>query len=217
MDFQCQCCNLSAIQTPKTVVLASTSPRRQALFRHLFQHFEIVPSLFDESSVSLSDPKDLVEKLSYFKALSVVNTNLAEIKDKIVVASDTVVVLDNQILGKPADVPAALQMLSSLSGKKHSVLSGVTIYYVSPCGKHSHVTYSAESFVTFNQLSQEQLTEYVESGEAFDKAGGYGIQTNLGSKLVCSHEGCYLNIVGFPVSSFRTRLALFIEEVVGKN
>jgi septum formation protein len=168
------------------IILASKSPRRIELLKLLKIDFEVIPSNIDEN-ISEKDPKLLAEKLSYLKAMSIK-------KDGIVLAADTVVTLDKEIFGKPRDYKDAFRMLKSLSGKWHTVITGVTIKF-----KDELITFSEKTNVKFKNLSKELIEFYINTAKPFDKAGGYGIQ-ELGSVLVEKIEGDYFNVVGLPIS-----------------
>lgn len=168
------------------IILASKSPRRIELLKLLKIDFEVIPSNIDEN-ISEKDPKLLAEKLSYLKAMSIK-------KDGVVLAADTVVTLDKEIFGKPRDYKDAFRMLKSLSGKWHTVITGVTIKF-----KDELITFSEKTNVKFKNLSKELIEFYINTAKPFDKAGGYGIQ-ELGSVLVEKIEGDYFNVVGLPIS-----------------
>ncbi|KAL0212389.1 hypothetical protein RCL1_006015 [Eukaryota sp. TZLM3-RCL] len=213
-DFICSCCCLKPLPTAHGVILASGSPRRKAIFSFLFPNsLDIIPSNFDEDSIVVDNPEDLVKLLSYHKALSVINSIRSSINNRIVVACDTLVFLGNKPLAKPANRDEAIQMLSMLSNKTHSVISGVTLAKSSPSGQLVTHSYSDVSSVTFKDLSHDQIASYVDSGECYDKAGGYGIQSPKGAQLVERYEGCYLNIVGFGVEKFSREFFNFINDL----
>ncbi|MBB6062450.1 septum formation protein [Thermosipho japonicus] len=168
------------------IILASKSPRRIELLKLLKIDFEVIPSNLDEN-IKERDPKLLAEKLSYLKAMSIK-------KDGVVLAADTVVTLNKEIFGKPRDYKEAFRMLKSLSGKWHTVITGVTIKF-----KDEVITFSEKTNVKFKNLSKGLIEFYINTAKPFDKAGGYGIQ-ELGSVLVEKIEGDYFNIVGLPIS-----------------
>ena len=149
------------------VVLASRSPRRKQLLSLILESFEVRESHFDESTVIEEEPKKLVKQLSYQKAKSIVETDTA-----LIIGADTVVVSpDGEIFGIPSDKEEALDMLRRLSGNRHQVITGVTLL----CGSYRD-TFCVKTDVYFRSLENEEIEEYVNSGEPFDKAGGYGIQ-----------------------------------------
>ncbi len=172
-------------------ILASASPRRKELLRELIDDFEIIPSLADEN-VEAATPRTLVELLARRKA-SEVASRLEE--GKLVIGSDTVVAIENEVLGKPKDEADAFRMLSALSGRAHAVYTGVCLA-MKRGGQVSVYTRSDKTEVFFRSLSSEWLWEYIRGGSPMDKAGAYGIQDG---GLVERIEGSYTNVVGFPV------------------
>ncbi|XP_075561601.1 putative bifunctional dTTP/UTP pyrophosphatase/methyltransferase protein isoform X6 [Pelecanus crispus] len=181
----------------KRVVLASASPRRQEILTNVGLRFEVVPSWFKETleKSSFAAPYEYAVETAKQKALEVANR-----------MHETV---DEQILEKPADKQDAYRMLSRLSGKEHSVFTGVAIVHCSSKDNQleTEVTdFYEETKVKFSDLSEELLWEYIHSGEPMDKAGGYGIQA-LGGMLVEYVHGDFLNVVGFPLNHFCKKLA----------
>ncbi len=178
------------------IILASQSPRRRELLKYITEDFEVKVSDVDETLPEGIPPKEAVEYLSYIKALPFRNE-----KD-IVIGADTVVAIDNQILGKPADESDAGRMLKMLSGRTHSVFTGVTVLK----GEHRD-TFSVETKVTFFELRDKEIDRYIATKEPMDKAGAYGIQ-GYGSLLVKSINGDYFNVVGLPISELNRHICL---------
>ncbi|MEH7082384.1 Maf family protein [Neobacillus drentensis] len=174
----------------QNLILASSSPRRKELLETLRLTFAISSSEVDESFDPALAPKDVVMELADRKAQTVFKEN----QDAFVIGSDTIVVANNQILGKPADEAEAFTMLKSLSGRQHEVFTGVSI--VSPTGT---TKFYERTEVWFWELTDDSIRAYVKSGEPLDKAGAYGIQ-QLGSMLVKKIKGDYFAVVGLPVS-----------------
>lgn len=172
------------------LILASSSPRRKELLENLHLHFEISSSNVDESFSPELTPEEAVMELASRKASFIAEKE----RDAFVIGSDTVVVHDGEILGKPTDEAEALSMVKKLSGKTHSVYTGVSI--IAP---ETEIQFYEKTDVTFWELSQEEMDAYIRSGEPFDKAGGYGIQ-GFGSFLVREITGDYFSVVGLPVS-----------------
>lgn len=172
------------------LVLASQSPRRKELLGQMGLKFTVVSPDVDENALELRDPQALVKALSLAKARQVADTLDPE---TLVIAADTVVVLDQNILGKPADTIQAEAMLAALSGRSHQVCTGVTV-----CQNSRTVTEAEVTQVTFRDLTPEEIRNYVATGEPMDKAGSYGIQ-GLGALLVSGIQGDYSNVVGLPV------------------
>lgn len=179
----------------KEVILASRSPRRQALLRQIGLRFEIRESGVDEEYDALVPPVDYVKRLAERKAAAVAET----VEDAIVIGADTIVVLGDRILGKPRDAADAREMLSHLSGRTHLVYTGFTLY---DRPSNLSTTEYEMTKVKFRILSAEEIAEYVDSGSPMDKAGAYGIQDDYGAVFVERIEGCYYNVVGFPLAKF---------------
>ncbi len=174
------------------LILSSNSPRRRQLLAGLGLPFEVrvLPDI-DESY-----PDDLaVDDIPVFIAREKAQAYLPLIQpDELVITADTVVVLDNRILGKPADAQEAAEMLRDLSGRTHRVITGVCI-----TGKDVQRAFAVVSNVTFKQLEEKEITYYVEHYKPFDKAGAYGIQEWIGYIGVTGLEGSYFNVMGLPV------------------
>ncbi|MBI9010406.1 MAG: septum formation protein Maf [Tenericutes bacterium] len=180
----------------KRIILASNSPRRKELMKVLDVEFEINASDIEEEIDPKLEHDDLVMDLAFQKAYAIFKDN----KDAIVLGFDTLVVLDDYVLGKPKDEEEAKLFLKLLSGRTHRVLTGCTIL----TNGYSKSFYS-DAFVTFMELSEEDIDEYIQTGEPMDKAGAYGIQA-YGAKLVKSISGDYFTIVGFPVAMINVEL-----------
>ena len=192
------------------VILASASPRRAALLKQINLRFTVEASTVDENSPNANSPASLVESLSRKKGRDVAGRQ----SNSIIIAADTVVYLNNQILGKPANHQEAVQMLQSLSGKTHDVYSGV---YVAKTDFSSKIiddfSFFERTKVTFSALTEREIEMYIKSGSPFDKAGGYGIQDDLGSLFVKKIEGDYYNVVGFPLNGFYQQLKQHMPQV----
>ncbi|XP_068778427.1 probable bifunctional dTTP/UTP pyrophosphatase/methyltransferase protein isoform X2 [Struthio camelus] len=196
----------------KRVVLASASPRRQEILTNVGLRFEVVPSWFKETleKSSFAAPYEYAIETAKQKALEVANRmHVKHLRTPdIVIGADTIVTVGEQILEKPVDKQDAYRMLSRLSGKEHSVFTGVAIIHCSSKDNQleTEVTdFYEETKVKFSDLSEELLWEYIHSGEPMDKAGGYGIQA-LGGMLVEYVHGDFLNVVGFPLNHFCKKL-----------
>lgn len=187
----------------KRVILASKSPRRKELLSLICDSFEVMPADIDESVPQNVAAEEAAEYISTKKAFAIDS-------EDVIIACDTVVIIDGKILGKPSDRQNGFEMLSELSGKTHSVISGVCIRY-----KGESVSFSQKSLVTFYELSDEEINDYLDSGEPFDKAGGYGIQ-GLGSLLVKEFSGDFFNIVGLPVARLRRSLSELLSKAEEK-
>ncbi len=175
-------------------ILASGSPRRKEILEELGYLFEIKTGDFDESTVALDDPKEGVQKLALGKALAAVQ------QPGLYLGSDTVVVLDGVVMGKPSDEQDAFRMLRSLSGRTHEVCTGVALVTVGEDGTVEHTeTFVEATEVTFFELTDEEIDRYIRTGEPMDKAGAYGIQ-GLGRVLVEGIRGDYETVVGLPAA-----------------
>lgn len=190
------------IEFDKKVILASASPRRQELIKLIFDRVEILPADCDETLPEGISAREAVEYLSKIK-----NDASARLTDKenLIISADTVVAVDDEILGKPVDKEDARRMISLLSGKVHQVYTGVTL---SLNGKVK--TFSEKTDVEFFCLTENEIEEYISSSEPYDKAGAYGIQGKAGL-LVKGIKGDYYNVVGFPVARLKRELEEFIK------
>lgn len=179
----------------KEIVLASASPRRVELLRNLGLSFRILPSEVDENFEAGQPPEQVVIDLARRKAAAVKDILKAEGKGSqaYIIAADTIVVLDQEILGKPTDEADARQMLSRLSGRAHQVYTGVCLLW--PEGEEAQAEVSD---VVFRPLAEAEINCYVATGEPMDKAGAYAVQ-GIGAFLVERIEGAVTNIVGLPV------------------
>jgi len=173
------------------LILASASPRRAALLEQIGIPFRRVISGVDEDLHDPADPEEHVRELSRLKAQDVAR----DLTSGIVLGADTVVVLDQHILGKPADEKEAAKMLAMLSSRTHQVYTGLTLIDATRDATVSHVEITE---VTFRELGEDEIAAYVSTGEPMDKAGAYGIQ-GRGALLVSGIKGCYFNVVGLPL------------------
>ena len=186
----------------KPLVLASRSPRRISLLKQIGMVAEILPCDIPEEFDPQTSPGQNAARLALLKAQTVAEG----IHDAIVVGADTIVAIDGQMLGKPTDTDDAVRMLRMLSGKAHTVFTGIA--FVDRPSNRS-ITDVEETKVTFRALPDDEITEYVAGGSPMDKAGAYGIQDDYGAVFVTRIEGCFYNVVGFPLSRFYTRLKEF--------
>jgi len=180
------------------VILASASPRRKELLKLIFEDFEIRPADIDETISAEINPFEVAEKIAVKKAQAIKDEN------SLIIACDTVVIINEKILGKPKDEMIAFEMLSTLSGQAHSVATGVCL-----CYKGKTYSFSEVTDVEFYPLSAKEILEYIATGEPFDKAGAYGIQ-GKGGLLVKGIKGDFYNVVGLPVSRLRREILRFI-------
>lgn len=189
------------INFDKKVILASASPRRQELIKLIFDSVEILPADCDETLPDGISAREAVEYLSKIK--NEASSELTE-KENLIISADTVVSVDDEILGKPVDKEDARRMISLLSGKVHQVYTGVTLALN---GKVK--TFSEKTDVEFFDLTENEIEEYISSNEPYDKAGSYGIQGKAGL-LVKGINGDYYNVVGFPVARLKREIQEFI-------
>ena len=192
------------------IILASASPRRKEILSELGVDFRVVVADTDESS-DISDPVELTRELARRKGLAVYEKLLQsgeyDAESAIIISADTVVCRDGEILGKPRDRADAVAMLTSLSGRSHTVVSGVAVTYRGVTRTASCVTR-----VRVDEIPEDEIVRYVDSGEPMDKAGGYGIQGGF-SLWVSGIDGCYFSVVGLPVNT----LQKLYFETVGKR
>ena len=174
------------------IILASKSPRRREILENTKVRFSIKESQIDETIKLNESPKDTVKRLAYEKALDVAKNN----EDALVIGADTVVVIDDKILGKPKDETEAYNMIKLLSGKTHYVITGFALINLS---LNKKIVDCQISQVTFKELSEATIKDYIQTKESLDKAGAYGIQ-GYGGLLVKNIQGDYFNIVGLPIS-----------------
>ncbi len=190
-----------------TFILASQSPRRSELLRQIGVSFTVDPADVDEAVLPAETPEAYAVRVALDKA----RVASKRARTGMVIAADTIVVLDSTILGKPADGRDAERMLGMLSGKAHRVITGLVLMD-SATGRTAART--AVTKVWFRTLSTEEITSYVSTHEPLDKAGAYGIQEK-GALLVEKVEGCYFNVVGLPLSLFGEMLKDFGVELLG--
>ena len=185
------------------IILASGSPRRRALLRDMGLDFEAFSPNADESRLPDEIPEKMCERLARIKANAVAISYTES--NTLVIAADTIVVIDGQVLGKPANRDEARDMLRLLQGRAHEVITGVALSY------NGEILSDIErTTVYFRPLSESEIDEYVESGECDDKAGAYAIQ-GKGALLVPRIEGDYFNVVGLPLC----RLGYMMKEILG--
>jgi septum formation protein len=190
----------------KPIVLASASPRRRSLFRQVGIMCDIMESGVPEDVDVPAEPSEHVTVLSQRKAAAVA----ARKRDAFVVGADTIVVLDGVILGKPSSAADAVRMLTILSNRTHTVYTGVTIR---DCPSGKSVTAVEMTDVTFRELGKDEIESYVRSGSPMDKAGAYGIQDDYGAVFATRINGCFYNVVGFPLARFFLELQKFQQTI----
>jgi len=174
------------------LILASNSPRRLDVLRQLGLDPSVRSPAIDESCIEGESPEAYVERLACSKAEAVAETE----PDALVIGGDTIVVSEDRLLGKPEDEDRAIEMLLSLAGRKHLVLTGLAI-----SGRERTVSAVSSAEVHLRSFNETEARQYVMSGEPMDKAGAYAIQ-GLGAALVAGIVGDYYTVVGFPVGTF---------------
>jgi len=181
------------------LILASSSPRRAEILANAGLPFSVLSSAVDESPFPGETPAALVQRLANAKADLV---TARAVGPAIILAADTIVVLDDKILGKPGFIEDARHMLQQLSGRTHSVLTGVALIRL-PDGERRQFIES--TLVHFRPITEEELSSYLATHEPYDKAGAYAIQGQAG-RYIPRIEGCYFNVVGLPLSRVLTEL-----------
>lgn len=176
------------------IILGSSSPRRADILKRLKLDFEIIPSSYVEPHDKTDFSYDFVESLAYNKALSVAKGVKGVNEKAHIIGADTIVVVDNKILGKPKDKEEAYEMLKMLSGRTHFVVTAVAVVEVPSL---EYKIKSTTTYVTFEELTDEQIEYYIENFKPFDKAGSYGIQ-ELPEGFVKKVEGPLDNVIGLP-------------------
>ena len=175
---------------------ASSSPRRAEILRNAGFTFEVQPAHVDETPLPGERADDYVRRLADSKARATAQSVNRGTGRAVVIGADTVVVVDGQILGKPADTDDARRMLRLLNGRDHDVLTGLS--FISIPGREE-ATLVESTRVSFLPLSAKDIDDYLLTGEPFDKAGAYGIQ-GIGGRFIRRVEGCYFNVMGLPLS-----------------
>lgn len=184
------------------ILLASGSPRRRELLAMIAPDFAVAPGRdVDESYPSDIPAEKVAEYLSKVKANAYIDL-LAD--DEIIITADTVVIIDGRILGKPAGRDDAVAMLRSLSGRRHKVVTGVTV-----TARDRSISFDETTVVEFAPLSDDEIDAYVDTFRPYDKAGAYGIQEWIGAVGIKGIQGCYYNVMGLPVHTLYHRLKEF--------
>lgn len=193
----------------KKIILASASPRRKKLLEQLDLSFEVMVSNAEEHAPPHTSPQEVVCMLAERKAKNVA----AGAADALVIGADTIVVHNEEILGKPGDEAEAAAMLHRLSGEQHRVYTGVVLLETD---RQQNITrrrtFHERTEVMFGTLDEDDIRAYVATGSPMDKAGGYGIQDDFGAIFVEGIEGDYYNVVGFPLYRFYRTIKTFAPE-----
>ena len=184
------------------LILASASPRRAAVLRDAGFVFQVRPADVDETRVPHEAAEDYVRRVAQAKAHAVAEQARAAGERAIVIAADTTVLAEGQILEKPKDAEDARRMLRLFSGKTHEVLTALCVLNI-PTGKE--LLHVEKTRVEFLKMSEQEIESYIQTGEPFDKAGAYGIQ-GIAGRFATRIEGCYFNVLGLPLSRLWTTL-----------
>lgn len=203
------------------IILASGSPRRKEILKEAGFEYEVHTTDCAEDTEE-TYPDAYVEELSSRKAYAVANEIMeskfipsGDADEVLIIGADTVVALEDSILGKPASKEEAVSMITSLSGKSHSVFTGVTMILLAKGEKNYHIeimeTFSEETQVYVKAMTEAEIHAYVEKGESMDKAGAYGIQGAF-REYIDHIEGSFNNVVGFPIETFCERVSIYMEE-----
>ncbi|MCI0707198.1 MAG: Maf family protein [Ignavibacteriae bacterium] len=192
------------------LILASASPRRRTLLKQIGLTFTVRPSRVEEEIRLSESPSANVKRIALEKA----RDTLRIAKQGIIIGADTIVVLDNKILGKPRSKNEARTMLHKLSGREHSVYTGFVLI---DAGTRKKVSGAERTRVRFRELGKEEINRYVALGSPMDKAGAYGIQDDYGAVFVEKVNGCFYNVMGFPLSRFYRELLAFVKKLETNN
>jgi septum formation protein len=188
----------------RELILASASPRRRQLLKQIDLKFRVMPSEVNEDQVLHHDPLENVQFIALSKARDVA----ARVERGIVIGADTQILTDGEALGKPGDTEDAVLMLSRLNGRTHRVVTGMALV---DAETGVEKTWTETTLVTFRELSEDEILNYVGTGEPMDKAGAYGIQGRAAA-FVERIEGCYFNVVGLPLAKLVQELRKFLAE-----
>lgn len=192
----------------KEIILASASPRRRELMSQIGLDFQVMTADVEEIYYSIL-PEDIVKELALLKAKAVVNSiDESERAGKIIIGADTVVAMDGRILGKPQNWEHAIEMLTSLQGRAHQVFTGVSIISCGEEGAMSILNHAEETKVFVHKMSEQEIREYILTGEPMDKAGAYGIQGRFAAYIE-RIDGDYFNVVGLPIAHVYQSLKKF--------
>ena len=176
------------------IILASQSPRRYDLLKMIGLEFDVIPSNIDEINHDDLPPLDYALYNAKEKAMVVAK----EFPDALIISADTIVIHENHILEKPIDANHAFEILARLNGNQHQVITAFGIMHIN---KNISILDFQKTEVFFRKLPSKTIKEYIDTGEPMDKAGGYGAQ-GLGALLIERVEGCFYNVVGFPLGKF---------------
>lgn len=191
---------------PFSIILASASPRRKQLLDMIDIDFEVIPSdVHEDFNIDLNH-EDFVQHYAREKSLDIAE----KYPDHLVIGADTIVVLDSKILGKPKDEADSFNMLKSLSGRTHTVYTGVSLNHIN---EKISDTFFEQTQVSFNELSDSVISYYIDTYKPLDKAGSYGIQDWFALN-VNRIDGCFYNVMGFPLAAFFSHYKKYDNSIV---
>ncbi|MDP7095610.1 MAG: Maf family protein [Candidatus Marinimicrobia bacterium] len=198
--------NLRNNLPPFSIILASASPRRKQLLNMIDIDFEVIPSDVHEDFKIDLNHEDFVQHYAREKSLDIAE----KYPDHLVIGADTIVVLDSKILGKPKDEADSFNMLKSLSGRTHTVYTGVSLNHIN---EKISDTFFEQTQVSFNELSDSVISYYIDTYKPLDKAGSYGIQDWFAIN-VNRIDGCFYNVMGFPLAAFFSHYKKYDNSIV---
>ncbi len=201
--------NEKIIMSKISIILASKSARREKILKQIGLKFQIIPSEISEHMDKEISPKKLAKSLSYKKAEKIAKQH----KNKIIIGADTVIYCNGKTLGKPKDNDENIRMLKSISGRTHSVFTGVTIIHKN---KNIYKTFIQTTKVTVLKIPKYEIEYYIQNYPTLDKAGGYGIQGWF-SVWIKRIDGCYFNVMGLPLSKFYQNYKTVINTLSNDN
>lgn len=194
------------------LILASSSPRRKKLLTQIGWPFKVIPSEVKEIFPD-ENPETAVQSLARQKAESVANGKT----DSLVIAADTIVVLDGRVLGQPGSSEEAMEMLKSLSGRSHDVYTGVDLIRTDQEAMIlNHLSFYEQTKVHFAALEKHEMKHYIDTGSPMDKAGAYGIQDDWGALFVSRIDGDYYNVVGLPLHKLYQKMKLIAPDFLNQ-
>lgn len=197
------------LQNYPSIILASNSPRRKNLLELIDLPFKVITSSVHEDFNIDLKPIEFAKHYANLKALDVADSN----PDSLVIGADTIVVLDDEIIGKPVDEKDSKAMLKKLSGRTHTVITGVSLVWRE---RNIEDTFHEKTKVTFQKLSDEQIQYYVDNYHPLDKAGSYGIQDWF-AVCVKKIDGCFYNVMGMPLSNFYSHFMTINNTVIARS
>ncbi|MFC1565995.1 Maf family protein [Candidatus Neomarinimicrobiota bacterium] len=198
--------NNTLLQNCPPIILASNSPRRKSLLELIDLPVKVIASSVHENFNINLEPIEFAKHYAHLKAQDIAEKH----PNSLVIGADTIVVLDNEIIGKPLDEDDSKSILKKLSGRTHSVITGVALVWRN---KNISVNFTESTKVTFHRLTDSQIQYYITNYQPFDKAGSYGIQDWF-AVCVKRIDGCFYNVMGFPLAKFYHNLTKIIDGII---